>query len=146
VIGGPKFDFVPPVINALKLYVEGGGRVLAMLDPPLAVGAEQVSANDALVAMLGSWGIKVNRDLILDTNPIGQVYGFSAAVPLVRDYSRPTIVKEMRGAATAFPLARSLDTETKDKIQTDKLFSTSDAAFSTTNLNSPEVKIDPAHD
>jgi len=145
-IGGPKFDYVPPVVNALKVFVEGGGRVLAMLDPPLAVGAEQVSANEALVDMLGGWGIKVNRDLILDTNPIGQVYGFSAAVPLVRDYSGHTIVKEMRGAATAFPLARSLDVETKEKIQGSKLFSTSEASYATTNLSSAEVKIDPAHD
>ena len=74
------------------------------------------------------------------------MYGFSAAVPLVREYSGHTIVKEMRGAATAFPLARSIDTLTKDKIKSSKLFSTSDQSFATANLSSAEVKMDPAHD
>ena len=33
-VGGPRFDYVQPVVNAIKTYVEGGGRALFLLDAP----------------------------------------------------------------------------------------------------------------
>ena len=37
-VGGPKYDYAPPVVDAVKKYVENGGRALLMLDPPLKMG------------------------------------------------------------------------------------------------------------
>ena len=41
-VGGPRFDYVQPVVDAIKKYVEGGGRALIMLDPPVQMGKETV--------------------------------------------------------------------------------------------------------
>lgn len=138
-VGGPRFDYVQPVVDAIKKYVEGGGRALLMVDPPLQVGKEPYSSNQALLAVLDSWGITANKDLVLDTSGVGQLFGFSAAVVLVSTYESHPIVREMRGVATAFPLARSLDGKNAEKTTVDKLFSTSENSVSTTNLSSAEI-------
>ena len=41
VIGGPRFDYVQPAVDAIKAYVESGGRALFLLDPPLKLGKER---------------------------------------------------------------------------------------------------------
>jgi ABC-type uncharacterized transport system involved in gliding motility auxiliary subunit len=55
-------------------------------------------------------------------------------------------VNELSGTATGFPISRSLDTKNGDKTSVTKLFSTSANSFSTTNLSSPEIRIDPNKD
>lgn len=138
-IGGPRFDYVQPAVNAIKTYVEGGGRALIMLDPPLQAGREAVAENAALLAQLASWGVTVNKDLVLDTSGLGQLFGFTAAVPLVSTYESHPIVREMRGVATAFPLARSLDARTAGSATAEKLFATSPNSFATDNLAATEI-------
>src|ERR1043166_6009756 len=51
VVGGPTKGYQPPVVEALKKYVEGGGRTLFMVDPPLKFG-RPVDDNEGLAAML----------------------------------------------------------------------------------------------
>jgi len=50
----------------------------------------------------------------------------------------------MKGTATGFPLSRSLDVKNGDKTTVTKLFSTSENSYSTTNLSSPEIRLDPS--
>jgi ABC-type uncharacterized transport system involved in gliding motility auxiliary subunit len=138
-VAGPRFDYVQPAVDAIKSYVEKGGRALFFLDPPLQLGRENISPNEALVNLIASWGIVANRNLVLDTSGIGQIFGLSAAVPLVTSYESHAIVSGMSGIATAFPLARSLDTKSADKWTVDKLFSTTENSFATTNLASAEA-------
>jgi ABC-type uncharacterized transport system involved in gliding motility auxiliary subunit len=138
-VGGPRFDYVQPVVDAIKKYVEGGGRALILVDPPLQLGKEPYSPNEALLTLLSGWGVTANKDLVLDTSGVGQIFGFSAAVPLVSSYESHPIVREMRGVATAFPLARSLEVKSADKATAEKLFSTSDNSFATTDLRATEI-------
>ena len=146
VVGGPRYDYQQPAVTAIKTYVESGGRALLLLDPPARFGRDETSENAALVDLLGSWCVTISKDLILDTSGIGQLFGLSEAVPLVASYEFHAIVREMKEVATAFPLARSLDTKTADKVSTEKLFSTSANSFATTNLTSSEIKLDPKKD
>ena len=76
VVGGPTGDYQQPEVDALKKYVEGGGRALFMLDPPLQMGHGDISENDALTGLLQSWGVTPEKDLILDLNPIGKLVGW----------------------------------------------------------------------
>jgi ABC-type uncharacterized transport system involved in gliding motility auxiliary subunit len=146
VVGGPRHDYVEPAANAIKAYVEGGGRALLMLDPPVKLGREETSENPALTKVLESWGVTLNKDLVLDTSGIGQLFGLSEVVPLVTTYETHQIVREMKETATAFPLTRSLEAKSGDKATAEKLFSTSASSFSTGNLSSPEIRINPAKD
>src|ERR1700760_1033658 len=83
VIAGPTHDYQQPEVNAIKNYVENGGRTLFMLGPPVQFGHSQIAPNDALVALLESWGVTPDKDLILDLNPIGQIAGLGPQVALV---------------------------------------------------------------
>ncbi len=139
IIGGPRFDYLDPAVHAIKSYVESGGRALIMVDPPLKIGNENIGENPALLKMLEGWGVTLNKDLVLDTSGIGQLFGLSAVVPLVTSYESHAIVNQNKDVATAFPLARSLEVKNAEKTTVEKLFSTSANSFSTTNLSSAEI-------
>lgn len=142
VVGGPRFDYQQPAVDAIKNYVAGGGRALLMLDPPVKLGREDVADNAALAKMIEGWGVTLDKDLVLDTSGVGQIFGLSEVVPLVTTYEQHAIVREMKEIATAFPLTRSLDV----KSGAEKLFSTSGNAYATTNLSSQQIALNPAKD
>ncbi len=141
VIAGPTKNYEQPEVDAIKQYVEGGGRAFFMLDPPLRLGHEEIDENDALTSLLQSWGVTVNKDLILDLNPLGQIAGLGPQVALVTNYASQPIVDQLRGTATGFPLARSLDVKNTDKTSVQKLFDSSSASLATSNLSSPSVTV-----
>lgn len=146
VVGGPTGDYIQPVVDALKNYVQGGGRALFLLDPPLKVGRKEISDNAALTQLLANWGVTVDPDLVLDENPVAQLVGVGPEVPLVTAYDSHPIVNDLAGTATGFPIARSLETKNADHTSVTKLFSTSANSFATTNLSSAEIRIDPNKD
>ena len=145
-VGGPRFDYVEPVVNAIKSYVEGGGRALLMLDPPVRFGEDNIGSNKDMVKLLDSWGVTLGNDLILDTSGIGSLFGLGPEVPLVSTYESHAIVREMKETATAFPLARTVETKSDNGTTLDKLFSTSGNSYATTKLDSAEIRIDPSED
>jgi ABC-type uncharacterized transport system involved in gliding motility auxiliary subunit len=145
-VGGPRFDYVQPAVDAIKTYVEKGGRALFLLDPPLKLGKSEISDNAALTKLLESWGVTLNKDLVLDTSGIGRIFGLGPEVPLVISYESHPIVREMKEIATAFPIARSVEVKSTDKTSPEKLFSTSSNSFATSNLSSPSIEINPARD
>ncbi len=145
-VGGPRFDYVEPAIETIRKYVEGGGHAVFMVDPPLKLGSEETGENGALVKLLESWGVTLQKNLILDTSGVGQLFGLSEVVPLVSDYDYHAIVREMRGVATAFPVSRALDVKSADKTTVEKLFSTSGNSYATTNLSSGEIRLNPDKD
>jgi len=142
VIAGPKRDYVQPAVDAVKKYIDGGGHAMVLIDPAIDFGkGDANSGSPALVTMLGSYGVTVNSDLVIDGSGMGQMFGFNEASPIVMQYESQPIVAGMRRSATVFPLARSLEV----KSGAEKLFSTTDSSFATTNLT-PPIKIDPAKD
>lgn len=141
VVGGPTGDYLQPEVDAIKKYVENGGRAFFMLDPPLKIGREEIADNDALSNLLDSWGVTPDKNLILDLNPIGQLAGVGPQVALVTQYSTQPIVNEMKGTATGFPISRSLEIKNTDKTTVEKLFDSSDSSLATTNLSSAAVNV-----
>lgn len=141
VVAGPTHDYQPPEVSALRTFIENGGRALFLLDPPLQMGPSVISANDALAAVLQSWGVTVEKDLVLDLNPLGQSAGLGPQEPLVTTYNtNQPIVADMRNTATVFPLTRSLTiVPGGGKNGVDSLFSSSASSFATMNLSSREI-------
>lgn len=141
VIAGPTRKYEQPEVDAIKKYIEEGGRAFFMLDPPLKMGRSDISDNDALMGMLQGWGITMNKDLVLDLNPIGQLAGLGPQVVLVSNYSSQPIVNEMKGTATGFPLSRSMEIKSGDKTNIQKLFDSSSSSLATSNLSSPAIDV-----
>jgi len=146
VVSGPSGDYVQPEVDAIKKYVEGGGRAMFLLDPPLKIGRKEISDNNALHDLLASWGVTAQKDLLLDENPLSQLVGLGPEVPLVTAYDSHPIVNDLAGTATGFPLSRSLDIKNENHTSVSKLFATSPSSFSTFNLSTPEIRIDPNKD
>ncbi len=141
VIAGPTHDYQQPEVDAITHYVEAGGRAFFMLDPPIQFGSGAIAANDALTSVLASWGVTLDKDMILDLNPVGQLAGLGPQVVLVTTYSSQPIVSDMRGSAVGFPLSRSMEIKDTGKTSVQKLFDSSGSSLATSNLSSPEVSV-----
>jgi ABC-type uncharacterized transport system involved in gliding motility auxiliary subunit len=141
VVAGPTHDYQQPQVDAIKSYVEKGGRGFFMLDPPIQFGRSEIAANDALTNLLQSWGVTLDKDMILDLNPVGQLAGLGPQVALVTTYASQPIVAQMRGSAVGFPLSRSMEIKSTDKTSVEKLFDSSSSSLATPNLSSPEVSV-----
>ncbi len=143
VSGGPVEDYPPPVVAAIKSYVEGGGRAMFMFDNVLRIGrSEPAAPNDELAALLASWGVTVNKDLVLDLGGLGQIFGFGPEIPVVVKYESHPITEPLAGDPTAFPLTRSLDTKSEDKTSVSKLVVTGEDSLATTEIG-PGGAVDP---
>lgn len=142
VVGGPRSDYLQPEVDALKEYVENGGRALFLLDPPLKMGREEIADNDTLNSLLQSWGVTPDKDLVLDRNPVGQLLGAGVEVALVMRYDSHAIVNDLKGTATGFPISRSLETKNGDKTTVEKLFDSSESSVATAKLDSPNINLE----
>ena len=141
VVAGPTRNYQQPEVDAIKKYVEDGGRALFMLDPPLKLGHSEIADNDALTNLLQGWGVTMQKDLILDLNPIGQIAGVGPQVALVTSYESQPIVNDMKGVATGFPLSRSMEIKSTDKTSVQKLFDSSGTSLATSNLSAASVSV-----
>ena len=146
VVAGPQHDYPQTEVDAVQKYVQGGGRAMLLLDPPIKAGATNIAANDALDSMLNGWGVTLQKDLVLDLNPIGQLTGTGPEVPLVTSYDSQPIVSDLRGDATGFPVTRSLDVHDTPHTSVQALFSSSNTSLADTKLNATEVRVnDPSN-
>jgi ABC-type uncharacterized transport system involved in gliding motility auxiliary subunit len=101
VIAGPKADFLPAEIEALKAYLNRGGKMLLLLDPPESATAAPLTN---LIALAAEWNISVGTNVVLDEQSIQ-----SAAVPVVVDYPRHPITDRFERVMTAYPFVRSIE-------------------------------------
>jgi ABC-type uncharacterized transport system involved in gliding motility auxiliary subunit len=143
VIAGPKADYPPPIVNAIKTYVENGGRALIMLDETVPLGrSESAPENTDLLKMLADWGVTANNDLVLDVSGVGQVFGLSPEVPLILSYETHPITQPLSRVPTAYPLVRSLDVKNGDKTTVSKLVTTTEDSIATSSIGAGGV-VDP---
>lgn len=143
VVGGPQTDYSAAVVNAIKSYVEGGGRVLIMLDETLRLGRDEPAAeNPGLLKMLSDWGVTVNKDLVLDLSGVGQIFGLGPEVPVILQYESHPITQPLTRIPTAYPLIRSIDYKNADKTSISKLFGTGEDSVAVTSVGAGGA-IDP---
>jgi len=140
IVAGPKADYPANEVTALKNFVENGGRALFLLDPPLDVRGEHISENTALTSLLESWGVTLDKDLVLEEADISALTG--PQNPLVNHYEDHPIVKDMRSGYILLPIVRSLEVKNAGKSTVSKLFSTSDSSVGQVDLTSGRIKAD----
>ena len=141
-VDGPRRDMIQPAVDALKTYVEGGGRLMLTLDPPLKFGSG-VDDNDKLLAVLAGWGVKVEKNLVIDTSLAAQAYGMGAQAPLVDSYKDHVITRPLK-LASMFPIVRSVAGSNAAKTTVAELFQSSDESRATANMNAREITIQSA--
>jgi len=104
VVAGPRTDFFPPEIEAIKTYLARGGKLLVLVDPPDKPGAAPLTN---LLALVNEWGIQVGDDVVVDASGVGQMFGGDASVPVAANYPGHAITDRFN-LMTAFPMARSI--------------------------------------
>lgn len=144
IVAGPTRDYLQPEIDALKKFIEGGGRGLFMLDPPLKFASQETDDNAAFSNVLKEWGVTLDQNLVLDTSGVGQIFGLGPEVPLVTSYGTHAIVRPMKDVPSALPIARSMQVANGAKTTVEKLMETSSNSFATVNLKSAEIKPGPS--
>jgi ABC-type uncharacterized transport system involved in gliding motility auxiliary subunit len=143
VIGGPQLAYPKPVANAIKTYVEGGGRALIMLDQTLRIGrSEPAAENPELLSVLNGWGVTVDKDLVLDLSGMGQLLGLGPEVPFILQYESHPITQPLTRVPTAYPIVRSLQIKNGDKTSVSKLVSTTEDSIAVDSVP-PGGAIDP---
>lgn len=104
VIAGPTTDFFPPEIETLRKYLQNGGHIFLMIDPPEKVGVPPLTN---LIAFAKEWGIDVGDNVVVDASGVGQLIGTDASVPVATHYLTHAITENFK-LLTAYPLARSV--------------------------------------
>ena len=100
IVPGPKTDLFPQEIAALDAYIARGGKALFMATPFQAEG---------LRTYLEKYGILLDDDVVIEVNPLGQLFGTGPLVPIVSQYDQHPITKDLAGVMTLFPLTRSVE-------------------------------------
>jgi ABC-type uncharacterized transport system involved in gliding motility auxiliary subunit len=103
VVAGPKTDFFPPEVAALKKYLDTSGKVMLELDPPDKPDSQPLTS---LIALAHDWGIQVGNDVVVDVSGMGRLIGTDASVPVAASYPAHPITQRFT-YMTAYPLARS---------------------------------------
>jgi ABC-type uncharacterized transport system involved in gliding motility auxiliary subunit len=118
VIAGPKEDFFPAEIEALKAYLTKGGKVLFLLDPRERADSPELTN---LVALVRDWGIEVGDNVVINVPSDVQLkegeavdVGALASLPnsdgtfvLAAKYDQHPIVQGFR-VLSAYRLVRSI--------------------------------------
>ena len=104
VAAGPQTDLLPGEVDALRGYLDRGGKLLLLLDPPVTADEP---APEGLLGLVREWGIEVGTDVVVDASGVGQLFGADASVPVAASYPFHPITERFN-LLTAYPLARSV--------------------------------------
>jgi ABC-type uncharacterized transport system involved in gliding motility auxiliary subunit len=141
VIAGPTQAFFPPESDAVKKYLDDGGKVLILVDP---------EKDPKLDSLFQEWNVNVGKNLIVDASGLGSYFGTGPIFPIVTDYGTSPITKGFERTATMFPLARTVSTADKNKTDPEMtdLLKTSPRSFTIPGLKpgQKEIRYDPKED
>jgi ABC-type uncharacterized transport system involved in gliding motility auxiliary subunit len=98
VIAGPKTEPFPQEAEVLTTYLNSGGSVLLMLDPPPSAAMKDFTEK---------WSINAGNNRVIDASGMGQLLGKGPDSPLVTTYGNHKILEKFN-VMTFFPLARSI--------------------------------------
>jgi ABC-type uncharacterized transport system involved in gliding motility auxiliary subunit len=138
VIAGPRSNFFKFELDTIKKYIDAGGKLFVMIDPQW---------KPDLVEFLKQYKIKVGDNIIVDPNPLGQLFGMGPEIPLVSEYENHDMFKEFR-TMTFYPLSCSIETITEGEsgFTTQTLFKTSSSSWGESDYMTQPVSFNEGKD
>jgi gliding motility-associatede transport system auxiliary component len=123
VIAGPRNDYLPQETDVIRKYVAAGGRAMFLLDPGVPV--------PNLSGVLSDWNVSPQNDLVIDLNPVAQIFGTEPTMPLIVKYGTSPITEPLMRTASLFPITQSffVGKEAKVGVTTDSLCETSGDSY-----------------
>jgi ABC-type uncharacterized transport system involved in gliding motility auxiliary subunit len=104
IAAGPRIDFFAPEVDALKKYLDKGGKLLLELDPPDKADSAPLKN---LIDLAHDWGVQAGNNIVVDASGMGRLIGTDASVPVAANYPSHPITQRFN-YITAFPLAREV--------------------------------------
>src|SRR5947209_1153131 len=144
VVAGPTGSFVKPELDAFSSYLNGGGRMLVMLDPTLGQAGAAGLVQTGLEAWLASLGLKAGQDIVVD--PSNPLPFFGPETIFSRNFGEHPITKALAEAnqPVLVTLARSMAKGSAPGLKVTELMRTSTEGWGETNLaNLEKVSRDP---
>ncbi len=133
VVAGPRAGFTPPELDLLSRYLDGGGRLIVLLEP-LFPG--QAVTETGLESWLSGYGVQVSRDIVVD--PANQVPFFGAESFFVSSYGDHPVTKALQdaGVPVILSLARSVTpADDAGDLQVTRLLQTGADGWAETGLD-----------
>lgn len=137
VIGGASKLMAPQEMEAVRSYLDKGGRLLVLTDPEVTSGIEP---------LLADWGVLLDQDLAIETSI--SLFGAGLEVVVARAYSTDQPITKDFTLNTAFPAVRSLrfDPAKAGAFKSDALVMTSEKSWGETDLKNQQVAYDRLRD
>ena len=137
VIAGPARDFDPPELEAVRTYIDGGGRLFFMLDPaPPSVPLSGVAG------LLESWGITFRTDVVIDP----ERHYFIDVLSPIPTYERHAVTEDLieGNLGMVLPRTRSLVVGEPERglARAQAIFRTSASSWGETRLQGSQVSKD----
>ncbi|MCH8266045.1 MAG: GldG family protein [Acidobacteria bacterium] len=132
VVAGPQNDLLEPEIDAIREYIQGGGRAFFLVNPHTPPN---------LTALLAEFGADVQNTLVVDTSGIGRLFGTDELMPLVMQYEDHPITKDLANVATLFPFACAVQSssDAMPGAQFQLIARTTANSWATTQVRATEV-------
>lgn len=119
---GPQKDLTEPELDAIKRYIEGGGRALFLIDPETA---------PSLKPFLQGYGILLGDDVVVDR--LSRLFGGDFLMPVPTSFSDHPITKDFN-IAPFFPVVRSVSPGEAPGARTSWLAKTGDRSWAETDI------------
>jgi ABC-type uncharacterized transport system involved in gliding motility auxiliary subunit len=135
VMAGPKTEPFPNELDKLNDFLQKGGGVYIMLDPP---------PNASLKDFMKKWSIDIGDNFVVDASGMGRLVGAGPEIPLVTTYSKHMITEKFSNVMTFFPLVRSVipSKAPVEGVTTEELLKTNTASWAETDMKNPKVSLD----
>ena len=136
VLAGATKPYLDQEREAVKTYLDRGGKVLLLVDPMTQTGLEP---------LLDSWGVVLHDDVVIDT--MSRLFGGSYTTPILTEYPPHDITKDFK-LATFLPMARSVDRAQTlpPGVTYAPVARTSPQSWGETDLKNDKAAFDPAKD
>ena len=123
VIAGPVKPFQPGEVEAVKRFLDAGGKAFVMVEPETETGLEP---------LLADFNVEADKSMVVD--PVSRLFGASELVPVVQTYGDSEITRDFR-LNTVFPTAMPLTVlhGQKSKAQAQHLALSMPSAWGETN-------------
>ncbi len=129
-IVGPMRSLTENEISAVRTFLEGGGRLLAALDP--LIEPDGTMRTIRLEDLLIDWDVVVRDDLVIDPTKKLPFYDLSAVY--LDAYGDHPVTQGMEGLAVLFLIARSVGGVSEPVGTVTNLIETSDQGWGETDL------------
>jgi ABC-type uncharacterized transport system involved in gliding motility auxiliary subunit len=109
VVAGPLQPVTASEVKAIGDYLNRGGSLVVLSDPPVQNQAATTQADPLAEYLTSAWGLNLQQDVIVDTyNSYYDGQSLQPLFPLNKGYEASPITQRLQNISTGFPLARSI--------------------------------------